>query len=129
MIPVAGAANNPVVSTLGGTLRTRRLAMGLSLRELARRVGVSPPFMTDLEADRRHPGPEVMERIAAQLGMPLDELQALDSRMRPDVRRWVEARPEVVRLLRRIRSSPRQDELIRELNRLAGEDGEPGPPP
>jgi hypothetical protein len=39
--------------------------------------------LTDIEADRRRPGPEVPERITTVLGIPPDELQALDPRITP----------------------------------------------
>jgi transcriptional regulator with XRE-family HTH domain len=104
--------------TLGQLVRARRLELGLTLRELARRVGVSAPFVTDLEAGRRNPGPEILQRLAAELQLPLEDLEGLDTRISPEVKRWVEGDPEVARLLRTLRNSPRRDEIIRRLRRL-----------
>jgi transcriptional regulator with XRE-family HTH domain len=111
--------------TLGERIRARRLELGITLRELARRVEVSAPYLTDLEAGRRHPGPEVLQRIAAALAVPPGELEALDTRLSPEVRRWVESEPEVARLLRSLQSSPRRrrTEMIRRLRRMVDEEG------
>ncbi len=113
------------MGTLGQEIRSKRLAGGLSLREFARRVGVTPPYVTDLEADRRRPGPEVLARMAAELGLPVEQLEALDTRLRPEVRKWVESEPEVGQLLRRLKDSPRRDAVLRKLRRLIEEAGRP----
>jgi transcriptional regulator with XRE-family HTH domain len=112
------------VVTLGQRIRERRLELGITLREFARRVGVSAPYLTDLEAGRRHPGPEVLVRIAEALGLPPAELEALDTRLSPEVRRWVETQPEVARLLRTLQTTPRRrrEEMLRRLRRMVDED-------
>jgi transcriptional regulator with XRE-family HTH domain len=110
---------------LGPRIRERRLELGLSLREFARRVGVSPPFVTDLEAGRRNPSAEILGRIAAVLDLPGSELESLDTRLTPEVRRWVESEPEVGRLLRRLKRSPRRDEMLRRLRRMVDEEQDP----
>src|SRR5262245_2857117 len=110
--------------TLGERIRTRRTELRITLRELARRVEVSAPYLSDLEAGRRHPGPEVLARIAGALELPAAELEALDTRLSPEVRRWVETEPDVARLLRTIQASPRRrrEEMLRRLRRLMDED-------
>ena len=39
------------VSKIGGRLRAERERLGISLRELARRVGVSPSLVSQIELD------------------------------------------------------------------------------
>ncbi len=110
--------------TLGERIRARRMELRITLRELARRVEVSAPYLTDLEAGRRNPGPEVLHRIAAALDLPAAELEALDTRLSPEVRRWVETQPDVARLLRTMQTSPRRrrEEMLRRLRRLVDEE-------
>jgi transcriptional regulator with XRE-family HTH domain len=110
--------------TLGERVRARRLELRITLRELARRVEVSAPFLTDLEAGRRHPGPDVLRRLAAALDLPAAELEALDTRLSPEVRRWVETEPDVARLLRTMQSSPRKrrEQMLRRLRRLVDDE-------
>src|SRR4030088_2395703 len=109
--------------TLGQRIRTRRLELGITLRELGRRVEVSAPYLTDLEAGRRHPSPEVLQRIAAALELPAAELEKLETRLSPEVRRWVETQPEVARLLRTLQGTPRKrrEEMLRRMRRLVEE--------
>ena len=48
--------------------------MMLTQSELAALVGVSQPYMHDLENNRRGAKPETLERIAAVLGVKVEEL-------------------------------------------------------
>jgi|SRR5215469_17758973 len=110
--------------TLGQRIRARRTELRITLREFARRVEVSAPYLTDLEAGRRHPSPEVLHRIADALALPAPELEALDTRLSPEVRRWVESEPEMARLLRTLQTSPpkRRAEMLRRLRRMVDEE-------
>ena len=51
----------------GTELRKERYAKGWSLRKLARRIGVSPPFISDIELGRRSPSPTVAARLCKAL--------------------------------------------------------------
>lgn len=56
------------VGSLGDTIRTRREALKIGVRDLARRVEVSPSYLCDIEADRRAPALETLDAIASVLG-------------------------------------------------------------
>jgi len=81
-------------------------------------IGVSAPHVNDIESDRRRPSPELLVRIAEKLGIPPSELEALDTRLRPDVKEWMDERPEVSQLLRRLKDSPDPEQLLRKLRRI-----------
>lgn len=49
--------------TLGQRIRAARESRCLSLRELARRIGVSAPYLSDMELDRRFPTQVMVEAI------------------------------------------------------------------
>lgn len=51
-----------------------RLEKKISQLELATKAGVSQPFIHDLERQARSAKPETFERIAAALGVPVNEL-------------------------------------------------------
>ncbi len=53
-----------------------RLAQQIGQRELARLVGVSAPFMHDLECGNRNAKPETMQKIANALGCTVADLKA-----------------------------------------------------
>lgn len=73
----AGEMKQP---TLGDKVRAHRESRGITLRELGRLAGVSPSFVCDLEAGRRHPGPANLKKIAKVLGLTYTELEDLDHR-------------------------------------------------
>ena len=68
------------MKTLGERIREIRETRDLSLRELASRVGVSPPFMSDVELGRRFPSDKHMVAIAGVLETSLEELRQFDTR-------------------------------------------------
>jgi transcriptional regulator with XRE-family HTH domain len=116
------------VSNVANLVKTRRLARGWSLRQLGTQIGVTPAYVADIEAGRRLPSAELKERIATALAIPPDELAAADVRLAPDLREWIEERPELTGLLRSLRSSPESDMLIQRLARLIGRRSKPQAP-
>ena len=82
--------------TLGERIRQlREEKMDMSLRELAKKVGVSAAFLSDVELGRRHPSDKYLGAIAKSLDTPLDELKQYDTRppMR-DLRRMTISNPQ-----------------------------------
>jgi transcriptional regulator with XRE-family HTH domain len=100
------------METLGKRIRRERQSKQLTVRGFARQIGVAPPFVTDIEADRRRPSPEVLARIAQVLGVPLAELEALDPRLTAEVKEWIADEPRVGRLLRQLREAPDPNSLL-----------------
>ena len=73
-------------SDLGDRISTARKAIGISLRQLAKRVGKSPAFISVLE--NSDPAPAVREEtlasLAEELSLDVDELLGLARRMPSD---------------------------------------------
>ncbi|MGI8803902.1 MAG: helix-turn-helix domain-containing protein [Solirubrobacteraceae bacterium] len=65
-------------STVGPRIRALRDAMGLSLRELAVRSGVSAPMLSQVERGETSPTLQVAVRIAHGLELRLSQLLRLD---------------------------------------------------
>lgn len=59
---------------IGLRISTRRKALSVSQAALARAVGVSPSYLNLIEANKRQVGGALLQRIAAELGIELDEL-------------------------------------------------------
>lgn len=79
----------------GATLRLLRLDSGLSLRDLARRLGVSSTYLSRVENGLDSiPTPERLEAVARELGMPATVLMDLAHRVSPLVVDYVERVPE-----------------------------------
>lgn len=66
------AAAAPV--ELGRAIRAAREQRGLSLRELARRVEVSPSFVSQVELGKANPSVATLYALVAELGTTLDDL-------------------------------------------------------
>jgi transcriptional regulator with XRE-family HTH domain len=66
------------VATVGPRVRALREAMGLSLRELALRCGVSAPMLSQVERGETSPTLQVAARIALGLELRLSQLLRLD---------------------------------------------------
>jgi transcriptional regulator with XRE-family HTH domain len=63
-----------VVGSLGDFLREQRLASRLSLRQLAEQVGVSNPYLSQIERGLRRPSAEVLQQIAKALRISAEQL-------------------------------------------------------
>ncbi len=59
---------------MGESLREARRGRGLSLRELADRLGVSPSLISQIETGRANPSVSTLYALAAELDVSLDEL-------------------------------------------------------
>ena len=88
---------------LGQRIRELRTESGLSLRECARRLGISAAFLSDVELGRRFPSEQVLEGMARVLESPLQELQRYDTRPPlVDIKRLAESNPAYSVALRKI---------------------------
>lgn len=80
--PVDGPAppSGPGVPLLGvgQQLRRARLAAGISVREMARRVDLSPSFISQVELGRTMPSVGTLYAIASELGVSLDGLMPFE---------------------------------------------------
>jgi XRE family transcriptional regulator, regulator of sulfur utilization len=89
-VTLATAAPAP---TLGPRVRALRAAMGLSLRDLGRRSGVSAPMLSQVERGETSPTLAVAERIADGLELSLSQLLRIDESTGVTVVRAADRRP------------------------------------
>ena len=75
---MASATATRDASALGARVRALREAMGLSLRDLAERSGVSAPMLSQVERGETSPTLAIAERIASGLDLTLSQLLRLD---------------------------------------------------
>jgi transcriptional regulator with XRE-family HTH domain len=106
------------MSDLGELIKKKRIARQMSLRDLGREIGVTAAYVADIESDRRLPSPDLKHKIAAALDIPAEELEEADNRLSSDLQDWVQERPQVVSLLRSLRTSPQADKLVQRLTRF-----------
>jgi transcriptional regulator with XRE-family HTH domain len=65
---------------IGGRLRVARRERHLSIRELAKRLDVSPSLISQIETGRAQPSVSTLYSIAAELNVSLDDLLFIDGR-------------------------------------------------
>ena len=116
------------MSELPQLIKGRRLARKWSLRQLGEQIGVTPAYVADLEAGRRLPSADLKQRISSVLEISEEELAAADVRLTPDLREWIEERPQLTTLLRSLRVSPESDMMIRRLTRFISRRAKPQSP-
>ncbi|MFL5886968.1 MAG: helix-turn-helix domain-containing protein [Thermoleophilaceae bacterium] len=88
---MATVTSDPIA--VGPRVRALREAMGLSLRDLAERCGVSAPMLSQVERGETSPTLAVANRIAAGLELSLSQLLRLDEAEGVTVVRRNERRP------------------------------------
>lgn len=97
MAEPADRVTRPDHGRMGERLRLERQARGLSLRELAQRLGVSASLISQVETGRANPSVSTLYAIAAELDVSLDEL--LFEERRPQAAGEAPASPRVERLV------------------------------
>ena len=64
---------------MGDRLRRARASRGISLRTMAKRLGVSPSLISQVETGRAKPSVSTLYALANELGISLDELLFMDA--------------------------------------------------
>ncbi len=82
LVDAEDSAGDPVVN-LGGRLKAVRLKSGMSLRELARQLSVSPSFISQMENGKSQPSVATLYSMAQLLDVSIDELFAQEPRAQP----------------------------------------------
>lgn len=59
---------------IGHVLRSRRMLLGRTLRDVARDSQVSLPYLSEIERGRKEPSSEIVEAVCAVLRLDVDEL-------------------------------------------------------
>jgi transcriptional regulator with XRE-family HTH domain len=88
---------------LGERIRELREEQDFSVREFAKKVKISAPFLSDVELGRRHPSEDVLKTIAVALGTRLEDLKKHDSRPpMQELKRIAASNPAMGFALRRV---------------------------
>src|SRR5256714_14763099 len=75
MSPKPAAANiSDAPSDLGPRIRAVRLRKGIGLRELARRLDLSPSLISQIETGKIRPSVRTLYALASEFGVTTDEL-------------------------------------------------------
>jgi len=68
---------------IGASLRAQREKIGLTLREVARRIGVSASLISQIERDKVNPSVSTLYALVRELGLSMGDLFAADDGTAP----------------------------------------------
>ena len=109
--------------TLGDRIKELRDEQDLSLRELAKRIGLTAPFLSDLELGKRFPKEETMLLLANALGTTTEDLAQYDSRPPvAEMRRMANQNPALGIAFRKIAEMP-EEEILKIVAQYSKEKG------
>lgn len=84
----------------GSTLRMLRTTAGISLRTMAKKIQVSPAYLSQIEMGKLPPPTfNRIEKIARVIGIPLASLLEMSERMNPEILALLQSHPELARFL------------------------------
>jgi len=85
------------------------------LRGLAKRIGISSPFLSDIELGRRFPSEEILAKLAGALKVSPDELKQYDTRAPiADLKRLIDLDPKLGFAFRTVVEKVKNGELTAE---------------
>ena len=120
-----------VAPTLGETLRELRLQKGIKLRDMAKRLGVTPTYLSQVEQDKFSvPTEERIRQIGEEIHLPLlqvDRLVMMAGRTPRELFDILVEQPEMANFLRAARGLPTRD--IQQLTDDAEQRKKKGQPP
>ena len=91
-------------------IRELRIKKNIGQRDLAKKIGVSPSYLNDIEKEKRSaPKLTVIKKISKYLETNLDELNDLagvsKKEVAPDISEYMEKNPKIVSLIRSIKNN------------------------
>ncbi len=108
----------------GAFIRRERGVKEIGLREMAKKIGVSPTYLSKVERDEFPPPAEdKVRKIAGVLGLDADELLALAGRVASDLTDIIRERPrEMADFLRAAKglTGEDMDRLARQAQKVRG---------
>jgi transcriptional regulator with XRE-family HTH domain len=108
--------------TLGDVIHDSRAKLNLSLRDVARKLKLTPSYLSDIENNRRVPSEEVLASIAELLRLDYDDLMARAGRFGEDAVRYMMKTPAAGVLFRRLAQEQASGETVEKLLRVADQE-------
>ena len=102
--------SNAINENFGALIREKRLNLGIGQRELAKKIGIAPSYLNDIEKEKRTaPKLAIIKKLSKHLETNLDELNDLagvsKKKLAPDISEYIEKNPKIVSLIRSIKNN------------------------
>ena len=81
-------------ATIGSKIRQERESRAITLREFARRLGISAAYLVDIEKNRRLPSKKILQKVADLLELPISTFDELSPELPKPVRAWIKKHPK-----------------------------------
>ena len=115
ILPISCVSLHMIEISFGQRIHELRAKADLSLREVAKRVGISTPFLSDIELGRRFPSEKILAKLASALDVSTDELKHYDARGPiADLKRLMDSDPKLGFALRTVVEKVKNGELTAE---------------
>ena len=113
-------------SKFGAYVRRVREGRGIGLREMARKIGVSPTYVSMIERDEFPPPAEnKIKAIAEVLGLNIDELLAIAGKIPSDLVQIIKKHPEEMAIIIRGTDAMSEEERAKTIKKIAKTCGRP----
>jgi transcriptional regulator with XRE-family HTH domain len=108
-------ANTSSNRSFGESIREARVAKNIGLRELAKKLTISPSYLSDIENDRRNPAEQVLSELARHLDLDFDNMMVRAGRLGDETFRYMTRMPAAGLLLRKLSTENAPENVIEEL--------------
>ena len=105
--------------TLGDIIHDARARLKLTLRDVTKKLEITPSYLSDIENDRRVPSEEVLAKLATLLQLDVDDLMARAGRFGENAVRYMMRTPAAGVLFRRLAEGKASGETVDMLLDLA----------
>jgi choline kinase/DNA-binding XRE family transcriptional regulator len=114
--------NSNYSETFGSYIRKLRIKNDIGQRELAKKIGVAPSYLNDMEKDKRAaPKNELIKKISiilkADLKLLYDFAGKSKKTVAPDIEEFIKNNPDVISLLRTVKENKISNEEIKQLEK------------
>ena len=111
-----------LMEKFGSYIRRLRMKNDIGQRELAKKIGVAPSYLNDIEKNKRTaPRIELIKKLSVILKADLDLLYDLAGNSKktvaPDIVNFIENNPKIISLLRALKNCKLKDDEIEELEK------------
>lgn len=106
--------------TVGDVIHDGRARLKLSLRDVTKRLGITPSYLSDIENNRRVPSEEVLGKLADLLQLDYDDLMARAGRFGEDAVRYMMRTPAAGVLFRRLAEGEASVETVEKILKYLG---------
>ena len=111
-----------LIEKFGSYIRRLRMKNDIGQRELAKKIGMAPSYLNDIEKNKRTaPRIELIKKLSVILKADLDLLYDLAGNSKktvaPDIVNFIENNPRIISLLRAAKNSKLNNDDIEELEK------------